>query len=495
MDIEKAISSYKKLKSKKITPRTSTYHQLLSLVAGLGEQGSNTVVIPRENDPPSNLNEAESIFKDMIDNHVTISESCYTAMIRCYSHSNDPFKAFDTYKTMVSNQVVPKLRTYSNMLKALVSLECSNVSINPTIKSICFELFEDVTSKYNIDLTEKEYVYMLILATHTLDNRFYDLLYQFMDNVMIPSRSSWDIIKKWFIDIDEGYLIKESTVNSDGIVECTGTKLLSIDLDPNNRQLLLDQISSFAIENGCRNGKEATNDADLDSSHRVNPVNLDKFYKKREMWISFTEFLALNRDKYSIVIDGANVGYYKQNYEGASLHADIQQIDWMVQEVTKLGYNPLVILHIRHAKSSELKDIDKEIINRWISEGTLYMTRHGWNDDWFWIFSCVYLQCHIVTNDEMRDHHFQMLRPRWFSRWKERHRMTGSSLITALNVPSLSEHYYSLNVPSLSEHYYSLNVPSLSEHSLNVPSLSEHYYSLNVPSLSEHYYSLNVPSL
>eukprot|EP00595_Chromulina_sp_UTEXLB2642_P000342 CAMPEP_0196762942 /NCGR_PEP_ID=MMETSP1095-20130614/3112_1 /TAXON_ID=96789 ORGANISM="Chromulina nebulosa, Strain UTEXLB2642" /NCGR_SAMPLE_ID=MMETSP1095 /ASSEMBLY_ACC=CAM_ASM_000446 /LENGTH=243 /DNA_ID=CAMNT_0042115107 /DNA_START=492 /DNA_END=1220 /DNA_ORIENTATION=- len=243
-----------------------------------------------------------------------------------------------------------------------------------------------MTIKYNIDLTEKEYIQMLILATHTLDNRFYDLLYQFMDNVMIPSKSSWDIIKKWFIDVDEGYLINESTVNSDGIVECTGTKLLSIDLDPHNRQLLLDQISSFAIENGCRNGKEPKSDVefnvDFDNHHRVNPVNIDKFNKKQEMWLAFTEFLALNKDKYSIVIDGANVGYYKQNYEGASLHADIQQIDWMVQEVQKLGYAPLVVLHIRHAKSSQLKDIEKEIINRWISDGTIYMTRHGWNDDW-----------------------------------------------------------------------------------------------------------------
>jgi hypothetical protein len=29
----------------------------------------------------------------------------------------------------------------------------------------------------------------------------------------------------------------------------------------------------------------------------------------------------------------------------------------------------------------------------------------------------------VVTNDEMRDHHFQMLAPRFFLRWKERHQV------------------------------------------------------------------------
>ena len=27
----------------------------------------------------------------------------------------------------------------------------------------------------------------------------------------------------------------------------------------------------------------------------------------------------------------------------------------------------------------------------------------------------------VVTNDQMRDHAFQMMEPRWFVRWKQRH--------------------------------------------------------------------------
>lgn len=36
----------------------------------------------------------------------------------------------------------------------------------------------------------------------------------------------------------------------------------------------------------------------------------------------------------------------------------------------------------------------------------------GCNDDWFWLYMAVALKCQVVTNDEMRDHHFQMLHPR-----------------------------------------------------------------------------------
>lgn len=47
------------------------------------------------------------------------------------------------------------------------------------------------------------------------------------------------------------------------------------------------------------------------------------------------------------------------------------------------------------------------------------------NDDWYWLFAAVYTGggVLVVTNDEMRDHHFSMLRHRSFQRWKERHQV------------------------------------------------------------------------
>merc|ERR1711935_1225910 len=53
----------------------------------------------------------------------------------------------------------------------------------------------------------------------------------------------------------------------------------------------------------------------------------------------------------------------------------------------------------------------------------LYKTPPGMNDDWFWMHAALKYKTLVVTNDEMRDHHFQMLAPKFFLRWKERHQI------------------------------------------------------------------------
>jgi proteinaceous RNase P len=54
----------------------------------------------------------------------------------------------------------------------------------------------------------------------------------------------------------------------------------------------------------------------------------------------------------------------------------------------------------------------KAIVAAWNKEGILYQSPAGCNDDWFWLYAAVAMKCKVVTNDEMRDHHFQMLSPR-----------------------------------------------------------------------------------
>lgn len=61
----------------------------------------------------------------------------------------------------------------------------------------------------------------------------------------------------------------------------------------------------------------------------------------------------------------------------------------------------------------------------WRDSGVLYSTPPGMNDDWFWMHAALYSGpgTLVLTNDEMRDHHFQMLAPRSFLRWKDRHQV------------------------------------------------------------------------
>jgi hypothetical protein len=47
---------------------------------------------------------------------------------------------------------------------------------------------------------------------------------------------------------------------------------------------------------------------------------------------------------YDVIVDGANVGYYKQNFNGAPTHIDYRQVDWMLRQLILRGrvqYNAL----------------------------------------------------------------------------------------------------------------------------------------------------------
>ena len=58
--------------------------------------------------------------------------------------------------------------------------------------------------------------------------------------------------------------------------------------------------------------------------------------------------------------------------------------------------------------------------------GSLWLTPTGSNDDWYWLYGAVSAGHRgvLVSNDLMRDHIFELLRPRYFDRWRTHHRFT-----------------------------------------------------------------------
>lgn len=63
------------------------------------------------------------------------------------------------------------------------------------------------------------------------------------------------------------------------------------------------------------------------------------------------------------------------------------------------------------------------VVASWKVHDLLYVTPPNMNDDWFWLHAALTKDALVVSNDELRDHHFQMLAPRGFARWKDRHRV------------------------------------------------------------------------
>lgn len=147
-------------------------------------------------------------------------------------------------------------------------------------------------------------------------------------------------------------------------------------------------------------------------------------------WKRFQAFLDTNKNStdettYDVIIDGANVGYFQQNFAGAPKHTDYRQIDSVVQHFVNLGKKVLLVMHQRHFAKHQIPARFRPILDNWNQHGTLYQTPAGMNDDWFWMHAALVLGpgTLVLTNDEMRDHHFQMLSPRSFLRWKDRHQV------------------------------------------------------------------------
>merc|ERR1712195_449591 len=132
----------------------------------------------------------------------------------------------------------------------------------------------------------------------------------------------------------------------------------------------------------------------------------------------------MGNSNYDVVIDGANIGYYKQNFMNSPHHVNYEQIDWIVRYFTyTLNKRVLLVMHNRHFTKRMLPSKYQYIIDFWMNNNILYQTPAGMNDDWFWMHAALKYKTLVVTNDEMRDHHFQMLAPKFFLRWKERHQI------------------------------------------------------------------------
>ena len=447
MDIDRAFELYMKSKADGVVPNQETFTYLLSLTAGLGDQGMGSGP-PREIEPPHNIDSAFVVFNDMKNLKLKFYESSYTAMVRCCCINDRPQEALVLFDEMDVLGLIPKLRTFNPLLAAFAK-------IGHSVE--CFKLFDQLLNRYTLIPTEREYLSMLRVTLMLKDNRFYEILHQMMEDVLIPSKDLWPVVTDWFSNIEKGYHIELSIISKDGIVQANQDQLLSIDLDEKTRVCLLNQVELFATSGdttnvsqnsmeGCEfkqdklidnnNAKDGNNDKETEKKEHIDTKNEQnkrkgaKFKHRRleasqqlEKWTAFQQWLASKKAKYDIVIDGANVGYYNQNYAGAPTHVDYQQIDWMVRQVAGRGYRPLLVLHSRHLSRNNISKRHAAIIADWISKDMLLQTPAGCNDDWFWLYTAVAIRAKVVTNDEMRDHHFLMLSPKWFSRWKERNQI------------------------------------------------------------------------
>jgi len=402
-DVTRGAEVYRLAKDMGTKGNGGIFSSLLNLLCGPGEPGSGSKRRRQDAEQVTDIDTAFMVFQDLKDSGVTPTESCYTALIRCLSLAQRCDEALLLLAELQERKLMPRLRSFSPLLLAL--------SKERRIEDV-FAVFKQLSEKHALPPGEGDYVAVLSVCVAQDDDRFTDILNMFMEDVLVPLPSSRDVILQWFkmgARKSAGYCVRECAVSGGGVVsDAADAQLRSISLQADQRDALLSQIERLAKERD-RDGKQ---------------------------WAAFEAFLAKQMAlpvgqgggknesrRIDTVIDGANIGFFKANYDGAPTHVSFNQIDWVARQCQRDGLHPLIVLHSRHVGGNIPKDY-VDMVQRWRDEGMLYTTPHGANDDWFWMYIAVYLDLpHVVSNDLMRDHHFLLLSPRWFGRWRERHQV------------------------------------------------------------------------
>jgi pentatricopeptide repeat protein len=520
MDLDAAMRGYLEAKQRGIHPPKFSFNTLLALAAGLGEQGSGSFPI-RTEEPPSDIAAAFTVFNDAKAVEAPIHEAAYSGLIRCCSLNQRHVDGLALLREMQSMGITPRIRSYS----ALLAAYCACLDEPQSII-----LFEELTDKYHLQPSEKDYMSMLqLFCTVDSTTRFYATLHSMMEDILVPSKDLWTVLTEWFTTRDRAdkFHVATCLASETGVIEDLNYTLRPVELSPENKAKLLAQIEqSICGEGGPaprkRKHKVITpavpvpaadvddhlmenGSSDLDPGPAADACNgngrsgnsMDKkdqeqkkekvFVEPRDKWATFKKWIgercrhadecpgsaipdadatgavtitadagtdsatasatdvdvvadedthpaplpsscddaAVAEDEecipvpkpirmqyVDVVVDGANVGYYQQNFENASGYIDYFQLDAMVRHLISIGRRPLLILHCRHIFNSFMPEDYKRVIKSWRRKNILYVSPSGCNDDTFWLYLTVLLGCDVVTNDEMRDHHFQMLSPR-----------------------------------------------------------------------------------
>ncbi|GAU42640.1 hypothetical protein TSUD_398450 [Trifolium subterraneum] len=357
------------------------------------------------------------IFNHMSSLNITPNEATVATVARLAAANGDGNRAFELVKNIDKYNVAPRLRTYDPAL-------------------FCFCEFLDADKAYEVEehmnsvgvsLEEAEIAALLkVSAKKGRVDRVYRYLHKLRSSVRCVGESTAAIIEEWFQssearEVGEGdldvrkvregvsrngggwhglgwvgkgdWVVSRTSVDGDGI--CCGCceQLVCVDIDDEEMEKFALSIAALAVE--------------------------------REVKANFSEFQGWleKHDCYEAIVDGANIGLYQQNFADGGF--SIYQLDDVVKELyNRSGKKwPLVILHNKRVRGLMENPSSRILVEEWMKNGVLYTTPNGSNDDWYWLYAAVKLRCLLVTNDEMRDHIFELIGSNFFNQWKERHQV------------------------------------------------------------------------
>lgn len=421
-DLREAIRLYDEARVNKVPLNVDHYNVLLYLCTA----GSNS---GREGDGFEGvfgLKKGFEIYKQMSLDNVAPNEATFTNAARLAAAEQDPEMAFDLVKQMKACGILPKLRSYG-----------------PALFGFCAKMMAE--KAYEVDahmvengvLAEEPELSALLKLSYEAEKteKVYEMMHRMRAAVRQVSEETAGVVEDWFSSksaedigkenwdvgkVKDGILkggggwhgqgwlgtgkwkVVRTEVDESGVCRSCGEKLICIDIDPKETENFGDSLVKLACEGGVK--------ADF---------------------VLFQAWLR-RHGPFDAVVDGANVSLVHQ------VTFSFQQLKCVVNQLREMSPSkklPLVILHRNRVKRGPATDpSNKKFLESMKKAGALYLTPHGSNDDWYWLFAAVNSKCLLVTNDEMRDHLFQLLGTGFFPRWKEKHQVRLTPAKPGLNL-------------------------------------------------------------
>ncbi|KAA8545566.1 hypothetical protein F0562_020350 [Nyssa sinensis] len=414
-DVAEALRLYDDARINKIPLTVHHYNVLLYLCSTSSSGNSLADKEELKNVCNLGLERGFEIFKQMGIDKVAPNEATYTSAARLAAAKEDPDMAFDLVKQMQSHGIPPKLRSYG-----------------PALFGFCKKGMAD--KAYEVDahmvesgvLAEEPELSALLKISSDVKraDRVYEMLHRLRASVRQVSEETAVVVEDWFesevaLEVGEenwdvgkvregvvkggggwhgqGWLgsgkwrVVRTQMDESGVCGSCGEKLVCIDIDPKETENFANSLTNLACQREVK--------ADF---------------------MQFQEWLQ-QHGPFDAVIDGANVGLInQQNFSFFQLSSVVNRL----RQMSPSKRLPLIILHRSRVTGGPAQNPNnRKLLESWKKSGALYATPAGSNDDWYWLYAAVSCKCLLVTNDEMRDHLFQLLGTSFFPRWKEKHQV------------------------------------------------------------------------
>ncbi|KMT05509.1 hypothetical protein BVRB_7g176330 [Beta vulgaris subsp. vulgaris] len=407
-NLTKAISLYDSALSQNLRLSSHHFNAILHLCSSSDSLSSPTKALALEN--------GFRVFHHMQSHNIPQTEATITQVARLSAAKNDPDYAFELIKSMKNKGVLPKLRTYSPALFGF----CENLRVEEAYA------VEEHMRGNGVRLEEAEVCALLrVSAELGREEKVYEYLHKLREVVRGVSEEAALVVEKWFwgekaaeVGV-EGWDVGKM---KDERERCGGGWHGKGWLGKGNWEVKKVKIGDSGGCFGCRERLVGV-DVDCGETERF-AQSIASLAMEREVKSDFKSFMEWidNHADYEAIIDGANIGLYQQNFADGGF--SISQLEAVVMELYNRNKKwPLVVLHNKRLRAFQGSPSNQKLLEEWLAQGTLYATPSGSNDDWYWLYAAVKFKCLLVTNDEMRDHIFELLGSSFFLQWKERHQV------------------------------------------------------------------------